>query len=362
MPVDVIMPRVDMTMERGTIRSWKAEPGAPIREGALLFEIETDKSTMEIDAPASGILGPILVPAGVEVPVGTVVARILALGEHTTADPGRFAGVSALAPAPETRPSLASPPGRLSQVVAPVTIDLRPRATPLARRLAREHGLDLACIAGTGPRGRIGRADVDAAVARVAPRPDVAELPPAMIPAETFQSMVRIDLSVLAEIRSRMTIAYGNRRVPGIGTLMVRILGAALRLHPEMLSDRGRGSLNIGIVFGGDTGMTRIATLADAGGLRAPEISAVLLRLAEPMADPGPTPNFIFANVGVLGIASHHPALGRGAPAMLVMGEIDEAGQALFTFTAHRDGIEPLAALRFLSTLRRYATAPFLVL
>ena len=94
MAVDVIMPRVDMTMERGTIRAWKAAPGDAVREGALLFEIETDKSAMEIDAPASGTLGPILVPAGVEVPVGTVVARILAAGE--TAE----AGVPQAAPAP----------------------------------------------------------------------------------------------------------------------------------------------------------------------------------------------------------------------------------------------------------------------
>ena len=85
MAVDVIMPRVDMTMERGTIRAWKAAPGDAVREGALLFEIETDKSAMEIDAPASGTLGPILVPAGVEVPVGTVVARILAVGEAAEA-------------------------------------------------------------------------------------------------------------------------------------------------------------------------------------------------------------------------------------------------------------------------------------
>ncbi|MBI3710404.1 MAG: biotin/lipoyl-binding protein, partial [Proteobacteria bacterium] len=82
MPVDVIMPRVDMTMEKGTILAWKVKEGDAVQEGALLFEINTDKATMEVDSPTSGRIGGILVPAGIEVPVGTVVALILAPGEQ----------------------------------------------------------------------------------------------------------------------------------------------------------------------------------------------------------------------------------------------------------------------------------------
>ena len=85
MPVEIVLPRVDMAMERGSILAWKVAEGQAVREGDLLFELETDKSAMEVEAPADGVIAGIRVPEGVEVPVGTVVAHIYAEGEPVPA-------------------------------------------------------------------------------------------------------------------------------------------------------------------------------------------------------------------------------------------------------------------------------------
>lgn len=153
MATEVILPKVDMAMEEGTIHAWKVAEGATVKAGDLLFEIETDKANMEIEAPAAGVLGKILVKEGVPTPVGAVVAYIMAPGEKVPE-----AGVpTAAAPAPKAVQSVAA--------AAPVPVitteeSTKLRATPLARNLARQSGVDLAAIHGTGPRGRIVADDV----------------------------------------------------------------------------------------------------------------------------------------------------------------------------------------------------------
>jgi pimeloyl-ACP methyl ester carboxylesterase len=134
MPTEVILPRVDMDMTEGMIAAWHVSEGDAVREGTLIFEIETSKATMEIDAPASGIIRQISAPVGTSVPVGTAVAWIYAAGE-------------ALA-------ELSGPADPASHPQASL------RATPAARRLARERGLQLVNIAGSGPHGRVAAQDV----------------------------------------------------------------------------------------------------------------------------------------------------------------------------------------------------------
>jgi pyruvate dehydrogenase E2 component (dihydrolipoamide acetyltransferase) len=155
MAVEVILPRVDMDMAAGKISKWHVKDGDKVTKGAALFEIETDKAAMEIDAPADGILRNIVVPEGGTAPVGSAVAYIYAEGEAVTAP------AAAAAPKPEAAAPAPSSPA--PAVSAPAVNGEAPRATPLARRLARQTGLAITAISGSGPRGRITAADVRAA-------------------------------------------------------------------------------------------------------------------------------------------------------------------------------------------------------
>jgi pyruvate dehydrogenase E2 component (dihydrolipoamide acetyltransferase) len=167
MAVEVILPKVDMDMATGQISRWFFKEGDTVKQGDVLFEIETDKAAMEIDAPASGILRNITGKEGVDIPVGHAVAWIYAEGEDASAAPA----APASAPAAEVKSEKpeSSSQDRSAQT-APAVQDTpvqagAVRATPLARRLAREAGLDLSGISGSGPQGRVVKADVEAAIA-----------------------------------------------------------------------------------------------------------------------------------------------------------------------------------------------------
>ncbi|MBZ9845339.1 pyruvate dehydrogenase complex dihydrolipoamide acetyltransferase [Mesorhizobium sp. CA5] len=180
MPTEVILPKVDMDMATGQISRWFAEEGSHVKKGDVLFEIETDKAAMEIDAPASGTLRDVTGKERVDIPVGEPVAWIYADDEvyESGTTPQNRAPISPLIgemsakPAeggavPPTSRSFAPPsalPG-ISPTRGEIGQSQGERATPLARRLAREAGLKIAEIQGSGPRGRVVRADVEAAVA-----------------------------------------------------------------------------------------------------------------------------------------------------------------------------------------------------
>ncbi len=165
MAVEVILPKVDMDMETGRISRWYAKDGDAVTKGQLLFEIETDKAAMEVDAPASGVLGGV-VAEGAVVPVGQAVAWIYAEGEERKPAPSAVpAPASEPAPAAAEIPAAPAPvePASSSQDHTDAV-----RATPLARRLAREAGLDLAEVAGSGPKGRVQKKDVEARIGSTA--------------------------------------------------------------------------------------------------------------------------------------------------------------------------------------------------
>lgn len=155
MPIEVILPRVDMDMATGKISKWYVKDGETVRKGAPIFEIETDKAAMEVEAPGDGVIGNISAGEGIDIPVGTPVAFIYRDGEAITvpavAKPQVIASV--------LKEDLVQP----ASPQVSVTVEDRsglPRATPLARRLARERGIDLPRIPGSGPRGRIQAEDV----------------------------------------------------------------------------------------------------------------------------------------------------------------------------------------------------------
>jgi pyruvate dehydrogenase E2 component (dihydrolipoamide acetyltransferase) len=161
MPVEVILPKVDMDMATGKIAKWHVKEGDAVKKGALLFEIETDKAAMEIDSPSDGIICNITAVEGAVVPVGHAVALIYQDGE-TAAKPAIAEPLHPVRPIPP-----APRPDAAQNAVLPAASasGLFP-ATPLARRLARQGGISLETIAGSGPRGRIAAIDVQDALAK----------------------------------------------------------------------------------------------------------------------------------------------------------------------------------------------------
>ena len=155
MPTEVIMPKVDMDMSVGTISTWHAADGERVEKSAPLFDIETDKASMEIESPATGFLRVAKLPAGTSIPIGQAVAWIYADGEKPIDQPGSAESNAHLQTGADRQ--------RIAKTEPPRD---RPRATPFARRAAREHGIQLDGLAGSGPRGRIARQDVEAAVSK----------------------------------------------------------------------------------------------------------------------------------------------------------------------------------------------------
>ena len=208
MPIEILMPALSPTMTEGNVASWLKSEGDQVAAGDILCEIETDKATMEVEATDEGTLGRIVVPAGTEgVAVNAVIGLILEEGEDAsaldrveTAAPAVAAPAAApaepaaepapaasAAPAPQaTAPAAASPGGNGA---TPPALAREPGArifaSPLARRMAKQAGLALEAIAGTGPNGRIVKADIEAAIAAAAAAPAaaVAASAPAAAPA-----------------------------------------------------------------------------------------------------------------------------------------------------------------------------------
>ena len=160
MASEVILPKVDMDMATGKISKWFFSEGDTVRKGDVLFEIETDKAAMEIDAPADGILRDVKGGEGVDIPVGAAVAWIYGEGEAYTGAASPAPAALEAAPAP----AAASPKAPSATVSAPGAQDGAVRATPLARRLARDNGIDLSGLAGSGPHGRVVAIDVTSAM------------------------------------------------------------------------------------------------------------------------------------------------------------------------------------------------------
>ncbi|MEL6919879.1 MAG: pyruvate dehydrogenase complex dihydrolipoamide acetyltransferase [Pseudomonadota bacterium] len=175
MPTEILMPALSPTMEEGTLAKWLVKEGDTVSSGDLLAEIETDKATMEFEAVDEGTVGKILVAAGSEgVKVNTPIAVLLEDGESAD-DIGSAPGAPATAPEPEAKvdatPAASTEPAAPAPA-APSKDGTRIFASPLARRIAAQKGLDLSAIKGSGPHGRIVKADVEKAEAAPAAAPE----------------------------------------------------------------------------------------------------------------------------------------------------------------------------------------------
>ncbi len=183
MPIEILMPALSPTMEEGTLAKWLVKEGDTVNSGDLIAEIETDKATMEFEAVDEGIVGKILVTEGSEgVKVNTLIAVLLEDGE-TAGDIATGAAPAAPAAAEaEAAPAASEAPAPTASAApaAPAAADgTRIFASPLARRIAADKGLDLATLQGSGPRGRIVKADVENATAAPKAAPATAAPAPA---------------------------------------------------------------------------------------------------------------------------------------------------------------------------------------
>ncbi|MEM6933183.1 MAG: pyruvate dehydrogenase complex dihydrolipoamide acetyltransferase [Pseudomonadota bacterium] len=177
MPIQILMPALSPTMEEGNLAKWLVNEGDAVSSGDLIAEIETDKATMEVEAVDEGILGKILIAEGTEaVKVNTPIAMLLEDGEEASALDAAPAS-AAPAPAKDANPVPAAPVSEPTSSPTPAPAAAmtpagdRIFASPLARRIAADKGLDLGQIKGSGPHGRIVKADVETAETRPAPSP-----------------------------------------------------------------------------------------------------------------------------------------------------------------------------------------------
>ncbi len=169
MPIDVLMPALSPTMEKGTLAKWVKQEGDKVKSGDVLAEIETDKATMEVEAVDEGILGKILVAEGTaDVPVNQLIAVILEEGEDQSLLENRSvkpaAAKTTSAPKEAVAPASTEAPKSAPPVAANTASAKRVFSSPLARRIAKNAKLDLAQITGSGPKGRVVKADVEKAI------------------------------------------------------------------------------------------------------------------------------------------------------------------------------------------------------
>ncbi len=192
MAADVVMPQMGESIFEGTITKWLKKPGDKVERDEPLFEISTDKVDAEIPAPSAGVLKEIKVSEGQTVPINTVVAVIDAAGSAAAAPapaPAKSAPAAAAAPAPAPapKPTIVPPPAPQPSVVVPAASaakeGTRVHSSPLVRRMAKEHGIDLTTVPGTGSGGRVSKQDIEAVISGGAAAPALAAAPASSGPA-----------------------------------------------------------------------------------------------------------------------------------------------------------------------------------
>jgi pyruvate dehydrogenase E2 component (dihydrolipoamide acetyltransferase) len=240
MTVQILMPALSPTMTEGNLAKWLKKEGDTVKSGDVLAEIETDKATMEVEAVDEGRLGKILIAAGTQgVAVNTPIAILLEEGEDESALSKSAAPAPAAAPtaaAPALVAAAAAPVAATAPAAAPAT-GARVFASPLARRIAEQAGVDLKSVKGTGPNGRIVKADVEAAKAagpaKAAPAPVAAAAPvaaPAPVAAAPAPKAAGVDAKDLSD---KLGMTYTAIPNSGMRKVIARRLGEAKQTVPH---------------------------------------------------------------------------------------------------------------------------------
>ncbi len=421
---EVVMPQMGADMKEGTVLRWMKHEGDPVERGEVIAEIETDKANIEIEAYDSGVFRKVLVPEGQTIPVGTVIAVIGAPGDDISAyTNGATARQPAASPAPPAIPSPPRAPEAAAQASAPSTqpVPAAPappapaegpvRASPVARRLAQELGVDLTGIRGTGPEGRIVRRDVEAAAsAKPAPAPAAtAERPAAPAAGETRaeplsrmrQAIARnmqrskreaphyyltldVDMTEALRLRQDINAAIGEGGRVSINDLIVLATTKALQKHPRFnawwVDDQLQvhGAINMGVAIALEEGLIAPAVL-DCGSKTLSQISREARDLADrarngalrPEEFNGPT--FTVTNLGAYGVDSLIGIINPPQVAILGVGAVREqpavrGGQVVarsmmtVALSADHRATDGAEGARFLQSLSQYLESPTLML
>ena len=353
MPIELKMPALSPTMEEGTLAKWLVKEGDTVKSGDLLAEIETDKATMEFEAVDEGTVARILVAEGTDgVKVGTVIAVIA--GEDEDASEAKAAPAPAPAAEPKTEAAPAAPAAPSAAAPAPAPAPAasgdRIKASPLAKRLAAEQGIDLKSLTGTGPGGRVVKADLEGAPAgTAAPAPTAAAptatpapatagaIPDFGIPHEDeklsgmrktiarrlTESMqqsphiyltVDIRLDALLKLRGELNASLESRGVKlSVNDMLIKALAVALERVPacnvsfggDVMRKYSRADISVAVSIPGGL-ITPI--IVDAGGKSMSKISTEMSELAakakegklQPSEYQGGTASI--SNMGMMGI------------------------------------------------------------
>jgi len=335
MAVSIVMPALEMAQETGKIIAWLKQEGDAISKGEPLAEIETDKVVLELEAPGEGVLAGVNAAAGDVVQVGKTIAWIVAPGEKPPAD--------AETKAPAARTMTASPAAASNASLLPTALPAREvKASPKARRMAKELGVDLTAIRGTGPGGVISGEDVEAA-AKAAPSVPAEPATPAelssiarLMAERTTQSWTTAPhFFLVREVDASALIAAREKQGKSVThtDLLVAIVARALARHPKM-NARWTGSaiqynpnINISIAIAVQDGVVG-AVIPNADKTKLSEISQRRRDLAEraragrlhPPDVSGGT--FTISNLGMLGVDAFSAIITPPQAAVLAVGRI----------------------------------------
>ena len=439
MPIPVEMPKMSDTMEEGVLVAWLAEEGDAVSSGDIIAQVETDKATMDLEVYDDGVLLKRVIPEGASVPIGGLIAVLGKAGEDISellAGYDGAAGASVEAPAPEPpaseTPATETPvPSEGDGAVQPTAPepasdpasaggDGRVKSSPLARRLADEHGIALQQIAGSGPEGRIVKRDIEAAIRRHAPAPGLTPgypMPGTMIemPAEEVSETVRIsqmrktiarrlseskftsphfyltvDVDVEQAVAARTRINKQAEAAGGIkisfNDLVTKACALALRAHPAVNASwieqegviRQHGHVHVAIAVAIDDGLvTPVIRHADRKGLT--QIAVETRELAQRARDRTLQPEdwegstFTTSNLGMYGVEEFTAIINPPNACILAIGAIrDEAvvkegavvpGKRMkLTLSSDHRVVDGAVAAAFIGTVRRYLEEPLSML
>jgi pyruvate dehydrogenase E2 component (dihydrolipoamide acetyltransferase) len=384
---EIVMPRLSDSMEEGVILKWMKAVGDSVEVGEELVEIETDKANMAYESDVAGTLTEILAQEGETLPIGVPIAVVgdgdagdiegsAVASEGSDGSTGNDEGSAAPAAGPVAAgdpplPAVATASSATGPPTAPPADDGdRVKASPLARRIARDEGVDLTTVTGSGPGGRIVKADVESAqapaavaVAPAAPAPTSAEVPGAGETAKgqtTYQELTRlqqvvsrrmaeskataphfylqseIDMSAAVAARGRLKgMAAEGEVVPSFNDMVVKACALALREHPRANGayKDGRFELysrvNVGVAVAAQDALV-VPTVFDADRKGLREIATDARNLAGKVRDGSITPpelsggTFTVSNLGMYGVSNFSAVINAPQAAILAVGAITE--------------------------------------
>jgi pyruvate dehydrogenase E2 component (dihydrolipoamide acetyltransferase) len=360
---DFVMPKLGLTMTEGTIARWDVAPGKSFAQGDIILVVETDKIAYDVEAPAPGVLQEVLVSAGSAVPVGTPIGR-WDVGDIKVSLDAPDAAAST-----KEEPSVAREAPEITPPVPPQQRRAdagRTLATPYARRLARQAGIDLHGLDGSGPRGRIKAADVERAITAkaAATTQTVAPALAQTARAATFSVGVDIDITALLKLADGI-----NNDIPNLHAELGHFVALAAAKLPGIFS----APIVLGFALNrdGGEGTARLLAGADCRTLRGVIAQSQNALAAEEAAAARGTLWIESALEGISFVSADPPS---GWAASLVVGAVregckpDAEGRAVqsahltIVLTAQASKLDLQRGQRFLRGLRRLLEAPLLLL